>query len=538
MKEFFEYNWKKLCDISIAYGGDSVPGSLTWTRNLVTDESIDAPVYRFGKGLKVRYQDKALAGKPMSKFEDTFVTDLSWGLSVAFPAAPRLTDATLMQYMVNLTASWDGVAFSKAWPIFLTQQAWRKSETGEIYLEASLNFSGEIDPHARNPRIPFNSAKFPEESEIFSDSDISRTMKFARDNAWPLHLSCASTFDGTNSITVTYGTSLEDCEDKIPWLWTKFVAELNDDGMIGFPALARNDIIWKRHCFIGDHYLHIMLKEQNVSSTEDDGPPCFFFYAPKALLKLRAESADVARRMLTMCYDRPPDVTEIFRGKHWALVASVSNGPVDPKFLAQLQHRKTIEEATEWNRETFMESLASEPYRIGTGKFAAQFKPDKPYSATIAIEKGVHDDYGTAILFEQANRRCLITRRILRESEENTFWQVMKDWAQFEPRLARPRKEAGQIFYPSAFSHMFEAYWDFIQAPSQEEATSESMARCASAASQLDFSDCTPLPDVEAPEKSQRVSFSGALSRRCPIQDANDYWSSPQEQAQIGRAHV
>jgi hypothetical protein len=187
------------------------------------------------------------------------------------------------------------------------------------------------------------------------------------------------------------------------------------------------------------------------------------------------------------------------------------------------------------SQEIFMESLASEPYRIGTGKFAAQFKPGKPYSATIAIEKGIHDDYGTAILFEQANRRCLITRRTILEegqTEEDTFWQVMKDWAQFEPRLARPRKEAGQIFYPSAFSHMFEAYWDFIQAPSQEVATSEPMARYASAAAQLDFSGCIPLPDVEAPEKSQRVSSSGALSRRCPIQDANDYWSSPQEQAQ------
>jgi hypothetical protein len=194
-----------------------------------------------------------------------------------------------------------------------------------------------------------------------------------------------------------------------------------------------------------------------------------------------------------------------------------------------------LAEATEFNKETFMSGLASDPYRTGTSKFAAQFKPDKPYSATIAIEKGVHSDYGTAILFEQANRRCLITRRIILEpeqTEEDTFWQVMRDWAQFEPRLARPRSKAGQLFYPSTFSHMFEAYWDFIQAPSHEEAGNESMAKYASAAAQLDFSDFTPLPDVEAPEKSQRTSYSGALSRRCPIQDANDYWSSPQEQAQ------
>jgi hypothetical protein len=260
MQEFFEFNWRRLCDISIAFGGDSVPGSLTWTRNQITDDILTALSYRFGKGFKVRYEPKDLSSLPMTDFEATFVTDLSFGLSVAFPAAPRLSDATLMQYMVNLTASWDEAAWSKVWPIFLTQQAWRKSETGEIYLEPSLEFSGTTDPHALNPRIPFNSAKFPDESEIFSDSDVSRTLKFARDNGWPGFLSCASTFDGTNSITVTYETSLLDVEDRISWYWSKFVSLLNEDGMIGFPAVARNEITWKRHCRIGDHCIHIMLR--------------------------------------------------------------------------------------------------------------------------------------------------------------------------------------------------------------------------------------------------------------------------------------
>jgi hypothetical protein len=41
-----------------------------------------------------------------------------------------------------------------------------------------------------------------------------------------------------------------------------------------------------------------------------------------------------------------------------------------------------------------------------------------------------------------------------------------------------------------------------------------------------------PQPDSLAPEKSQRVARTAPLSRRCPIQDAVDYWSSPEEQAQ------
>jgi hypothetical protein len=90
-----------------------------------------------------------------------------------------------------------------------------------------------------------------------------------------------------------------------------------------------------------------------------------------------------------------------------------------------------------------MHGLSSAPYRIGLGKFAAQFKPKKPYSATIAIEKGVHDDHGTAILFEQDNRRCLITRRLYGATDEVAFWEVMKDWAQFQPRFAKPRTNPG-----------------------------------------------------------------------------------------------
>jgi hypothetical protein len=187
-----------------------------------------------------------------------------------------------------------------------------------------MEFSGTCDPHAANPRIPFNSAKFPDESEIFSDSDISRTLKFARDNRWDFHLSCASTFDGTNAITVTYKTSLENCEDKVTWYWPMFASLLNADGMIGFPALARNEITWRRRCLIGDHCIHVMLCEVGVSTTEDDGPPCIWIYAPNAMLKLRAESIDVANRMLTMCYGQEPENADWHRGKFWAMIASIN----------------------------------------------------------------------------------------------------------------------------------------------------------------------------------------------------------------------
>jgi hypothetical protein len=93
--------------------------------------------------------------------------------------------------------------------------------------------------------------------------------------------------------------------------------------MIGFPAAARTAITWTRHCYVGDHNIHIMLKESGVPLAEDDGPPCFLIFAPRAAIKLRAETIDLANRMLTMCYNREPELVEEHHGKTWALIATI-----------------------------------------------------------------------------------------------------------------------------------------------------------------------------------------------------------------------
>jgi hypothetical protein len=433
--------------------------------HLSGEEVLVSDVKRFGRGVKVRFEHKDTpdvpAGIPMSEFEATFVTDLPYGLSIAFPAAQNLTDATLMQYMSNLTASWDGSAWSKPWIIFLEQKQWRKSDTGEIVVEASASFAGTCDPHAKNPRIPFNAAKFPDECEIFNRSDISRALKFARNSEWPCTLSCATTFDGTNALTVAYEISLEEVEDSESWYWAKFLSLLAKDGMIGFPAAARVGIKWDRRCFVGDYCLHIMLVERGAQTTEVDGPPCFWIYAPEAAIKIRAESIEFAHQMLTMCYNAEPILKKQLHGKFWALIESINDGEI-PKSLEVVQQQKTtLEIATAYNRETFMDGLVAEPYKIDIGKFTAQFKRSKPYSATIAIEKGIYGEHGTAILFEQENRRCLLTRRLYGLPDETVFWRTMKDWADFEPRLSKTRSDAGQVYYPAAYSHLVEQHWDW-----------------------------------------------------------------------------
>jgi hypothetical protein len=274
-----------------------------------------------------------------------------------------------------------------------------------------------------------------------------------------------------------------------------------------------------------------MLVEKGVATTESDGPPCFFAYAPLSVMKFRAESIESVHRMITMCYNEEPSRFEPLPGKFWGIIEGINGGKIPDQCRLKIQRKMNLGTATAYNRDTFMNGLVAMPYPIGLGKFSAQFKPEKPYSATIAIESGVYGEYGVAIFFEQKSRRCLITERILGLSDEEVFWKVMKTWAEFEPRQARPRRSAGQLFYPAAYSHMFEQHWDFIQAPKTEDAYCVPAGRYASAAARLVFTDA-PLVDAEAPDKSSQIALSGALSRRYPVQDAQDYFSSPQEQAQ------
>jgi hypothetical protein len=241
-----------------------------------------------------------------------------------------------------------------------------------------------------------------------------------------------------------------------------------------------------------------------------------------------------------MCYGQEPVISEKHknRTKEWALIAEIFGGVADDKHRVLLRSKVETEEPAAWNKETFVAGLATQPYRVGTGKFTAQFKPNERYSATIAAEKGVHDEDGTAIFFEQANRRCLLTRRLYGISDEDAFWYAMKDWAQFQPRLSRPRVDPGQLFFPTEYTHVIEKYWDVLDDPSKHPEADknahyfDSMVHMVAALAPMSCESWEPQPDSVAPEKSQRVARIAALSRRCPVQDAVDYWRSLEEQAQ------
>jgi hypothetical protein len=143
--------------------------------------------------------------------------------------------------------------------------------------------------------------------------------------------------DGLNSITVTYETTLTDCEDSIPWYIQKFNELMRNDGLIGLPAAARAGIVWARTCRVEDHKIHIFITEVGVPTPEEDCPPCILLYAPRATFKLRCESIPVALRAITMCYGQEPEMPHEHHTKEWALVASINGGTVDDKHQVQLE---------------------------------------------------------------------------------------------------------------------------------------------------------------------------------------------------------
>jgi ribonuclease HI len=538
LKDFFNYHWRRIREAAPKHGSSGMPNALLWTVQAFQDSDLNIAVYKFGMGLKVRYQLKDMKGLEMAKWPTVFTVDLEDGISIAFPGVPRLPDAFLMKYLVNITAPWDGHEFGTPWQIYCGQQTWRKSETGEIFLQKMPGYPADWNAEAFNPRVPFNAAQSRDFSEIRDKQEISRILKFGRDNEWPLLLSCASSLDGMNSIAVTYETTLEECEDSIRWFLNKFKSLMVADGLVGLPVEARLGVVWERTCRVEDFRVHIFITEVGVNTPEEDGPPCMLFYAPKATFKLRCESIEVAKRAIVMCYGQEPAYGEEHHTKEWALIGSINGGKIDDKHLVQLEGDHDLEQVAEWNKETFIAGLATQPYGVGLGKFAAKFKPDAPYSATIAMETGTHAEHGVSIFFEQGARRCVLTRRVYGISGEDAFWYAMKDWAQFQPRRAKPRNGVGNLYYPVEYHHIVEKYWDYLDDPTKHPDqdmsphSRSSMKAMAEALESMDLEDFIPKPDTEASDKSMRIARTAALSRRCPIMDGVDYWKPVQERLQ------
>jgi hypothetical protein len=231
---------------------------------------------------------------------------------------------------------------------------------------------------------------------------------------------------------------------------------------------------------------------------------------------------------------REPQLVNPHHGKAWALIASIDGGEIPEKHGIQLVGTHPLDKVAEFNKETFIAGLASQPYTAGLGKFTSKFNSEEPYAATIAIEKGVHSERSLAVFFEQGLHRCLLTRRIEGASSNEAFWLAMKDWAEFQPKRSSRRVDPGQLFYPSECTHVVQKYWDTLNDPLQHpdaaietDRTKSFMYDMARALEDKALEHWAPEPSDVASERAQRIAHDGALSRRYSIQDSVDYWNEP-----------
>jgi hypothetical protein len=328
----------------------------------------------------------------------------------------------------------------------------------------------------------------------------------------------------------------------------QFKALAEADNLVGLPALYRPDVPWLLTLDKEDNAMRVILHEKTpsgefVALPGDDGPPCFLLYGPRASFKMRCESVNDANRFLTMFYNGMPKVSEILHTKEWAMIASIDDGGISNKHRVILDSNPPKNPAA-WNKEIFDAFLATQPYDKGLSRFTTMFKPDVGLSAITAIEPGCHHDHGCAIYFQQDTRRCLIMDTLFGLSDDEALWYTLQAWAKFQPRLARPRSEPGKLYFPSAYTHVFTKYWDYLNAPllhpdcCETDFTKAAMREMTSALGETDLSAFIPEPDVEADDKSCCIAQTAALSRRCPIQDAADYWSPPQDNGRSSQATV
>jgi hypothetical protein len=295
--------------------------------------------------------------------------------------------------------------------------------------------------------------------------------------------------------------------------------------------MFRLESTWRLALRKEDNAFRGILCEDGAHTPEHDGQQFLLLYGPRATIKLRCTSAEIADAELTEMYGAPQPVTEKVHSLEWSLVASIAGGKIPDRHRQQPVVQ--ILNPVKFNVETYNAGKDSQGYDKGLERFVGKHNPDIPMTATMSIEKGCHGEYALGIFFQQEKRRCLLTETLIGQYDDvETFWYTMMMWAKFQPRAATPRKEPGQLYYPAAATHIIEKYWDFLNDPIQHPDCTESdftrvaMTHFAEALSVMDLSSFKPAVDAEASEKAWRAASKAALSRTLPIQDAPDFWGS------------
>jgi hypothetical protein len=193
--------------------------------------------------------------------------------------------------------------------------------------------------------------------------------------------------------------------------------------------------------------------------------------------------------------------------------------------------------AESWNSAVLEAGLRNQNCDKGFDRFIRKFNQEEEMTAIMAIQEGAHDDIGTAILFTQENRRCLLLDTLYNRSYEDVMWHMMRDWARFRPRATRPKTDSGQLFYPPEFQHIFEQYWQVLERPLEHEDAykesdfSEERMQEFTAAMQGQSQPGQPRAfDAETGADKEHeglvnIAKQAAGSRCCMVQDARNHWA-------------
>jgi hypothetical protein len=231
-------------------------------------------------------------------------------------------------------------------------------------------------------------------------------------------------------MSVTYalewqGLEWEDDEQAKAWFIRKFIQKAREDGLAQLPCWTREGSSLMTVLRKEGNAFRVILNETNVAanirSPEMPGAPPYLFYGPRAEIKIRTPTLQSLEQSLQILYPGGIKCTERLGTKEWALIGAINGGEIPASHRLVQQEPITVHPEA-WNSEIFDAGLKTQNYDKGFDRFVRKFNPDEPMSAVMSVEKGVHSEFGSAILFAQENRRCLLLDTLHGLSEEEALW--------------------------------------------------------------------------------------------------------------------
>jgi hypothetical protein len=258
-------------------------------------------------------------------------------------------------------------------------------------------------------------------------------------------------------------------------------------------------------------------------------------FGPNAIIKVRTSLKGVQALgemlgVLGILYQNRYTVTEEVPSREWAIVGSFGGGEVPIQYRLP-QPQMTHSEMVAANASIPEAGLKTQNYDKRMDKYGRKFDPEEESSAVVSIHSGWQGDHGWAVALKQGPRRCLLLDTTDGLSDDEVLWMALSAWATFQPRLSKPRKFPGKLYYPDEASHVIEAPWNHLEDLGSSLGFSDRSPICQAAMlafsdglSNLDLSSWKPHPAAEAPGKLARIASDAAFFRVRLIADGPNQW--------------